>query len=67
MSGCRRAMAGLAKVAVIQGRDIGGNQLSLAWLKTVGFMQQDMRKFSHRFRSLWTEGKACADSGQFFW
>ncbi len=47
MTGCGRAMAGLAKIAVVLQRNIRGNQFALARRETAGLVQQQMRQFAH--------------------
>src|SRR5579875_1550632 len=61
-----RAVAGLAKVAVVLRRHVRRNQLPLTRSEAVRLMQQNMRELAHGLGRLRTKGESGADAGQVF-
>src|SRR5215469_7951944 len=66
VTGCSRAVAGLAKIAVVLRRNVGRNQFALTGREAVGLMQQLMGQVAHGLRCLWSKGECTADSRQTF-
>jgi hypothetical protein len=59
------SMAGLAKVAIVPGRNVGGNQLALAGRERAGSSQQNLRQGTHGRCRLRAKREQAYNSGQF--
>ena len=65
MACCRRAVTGLAEVAIVERRNVGRDQFAFARQEAVGLVQQSVGQLAQRLGCLGTKCERGTDSRQF--
>ena len=66
MAGSSGSVARMTEMAVVLRRNIGSDQLALAWGERVGIVKEHVRELTHRLGRLRAIGESGANAGKAF-